>query len=139
MRKVEFTEDFATKKAGEVFTCDTGLASQLVHGDKVAKYVDDEHNSASQAHLKELEDAEAARKAEAEAAEEAKAKEAADKEAEEEEAIRAQLAAEAEGVSHIVTEEDVNENPGEEIQAGEEVQIPAEAIEAEKVVKTAKK
>lgn len=39
MKKVEFTKDFATKKAGDVFTCDGQLASQLVNSDKVAKYV----------------------------------------------------------------------------------------------------
>ncbi len=38
MKSVVFTEDFATKKKGEVFKCDSQLASQLVNIDKVAKY-----------------------------------------------------------------------------------------------------
>lgn len=38
MVEVEFIEDFATKKKGEVWECDSLLASQLVHHDKVAKY-----------------------------------------------------------------------------------------------------
>ena len=38
MRKVEFTKDFATKMKGDVWECDSQLASQLVHVDKVAKY-----------------------------------------------------------------------------------------------------
>lgn len=38
MREVEFTEDFATKKKGDKWTCDSLLASHLVHVDKVAKY-----------------------------------------------------------------------------------------------------
>lgn len=40
MRKVVFTSDFATKLKGDTFECDGQLASQLVHGDKVAKYAD---------------------------------------------------------------------------------------------------
>lgn len=39
MRQVEFTKKFATKKKGDVWECDGQLASQLVHQDKVAKYV----------------------------------------------------------------------------------------------------
>lgn len=35
---VVFTEDFATKKKNEEWTCDSQLASQLVNVDKVAKY-----------------------------------------------------------------------------------------------------
>jgi len=38
MVKVEFTEDFAGKKKGDVWECDSLLASQLVRIDKVAKY-----------------------------------------------------------------------------------------------------
>jgi len=38
MREVEFLKDFATKKKGDVWECDSQLASQLVHIDKVAKY-----------------------------------------------------------------------------------------------------
>lgn len=38
MREVEFTEDFATKKKGDKWLCDSLLASHLVHVDKVAKY-----------------------------------------------------------------------------------------------------
>lgn len=40
MREIEFTKDFATKKKGDAWKCDGLLASQLVHQDKVAKYVD---------------------------------------------------------------------------------------------------
>ncbi len=39
MREIEFTKDFATKKKGDKWKCDGQLASQLVHNDKVAKYV----------------------------------------------------------------------------------------------------
>lgn len=39
MKEVEFTKDFATKKKGDKWRCDGLLASQLVHKDKVAKYV----------------------------------------------------------------------------------------------------
>ena len=39
MKEVEFTKDFATKKKGDTWKCDSLLASQLVHVDKVAKYV----------------------------------------------------------------------------------------------------
>jgi len=39
MKEVEFTEDFATKQKGDKWLCDSSLASQLVHVDKVAKYV----------------------------------------------------------------------------------------------------
>ena len=38
MAKVTFIADFATKKKGELFVCDSLLASQLVHNDKVAIY-----------------------------------------------------------------------------------------------------
>lgn len=38
MREVEFTKDFATKKKGDKWACDSMLASRLVHIDKVAKY-----------------------------------------------------------------------------------------------------
>lgn len=41
MREVIFTEDFATKKKGEVWLCDSMLAAQLVSVDKVAKYKDE--------------------------------------------------------------------------------------------------
>jgi len=40
MRKVEFIKDFATKKKGDVWECDSQLASQLVNVDKVAKYLE---------------------------------------------------------------------------------------------------
>lgn len=36
--KVIFTEDFAIKKKGDVFNCDSQLASHLVNIDKVAEY-----------------------------------------------------------------------------------------------------
>ena len=39
MKEVEFTKDFATKKKGDKTFFDSQLASQLVHVDKVAKYV----------------------------------------------------------------------------------------------------
>lgn len=38
MKEIIFTADFATKKKGDIFTCDSMLASQLVNVDKVAKY-----------------------------------------------------------------------------------------------------
>lgn len=38
MRTIIFTKDFATKKKGDEWTCDSLLASQLVRGDKVAKF-----------------------------------------------------------------------------------------------------
>lgn len=38
MKKVEFTKDFATKKKGDTWECDSMLASNLVHQLKVAKY-----------------------------------------------------------------------------------------------------
>ena len=41
MKTVIFTKDFATKKKGDEFTCDSMLASQLVRGDKVAKFKTD--------------------------------------------------------------------------------------------------
>ena len=42
MKTVVFTVDFATKKKGEVWKCDSQLASQLVNIDKVAKYYTEE-------------------------------------------------------------------------------------------------
>lgn len=42
MAKIEFIKDFATKKTGDNFECDSMLASQLVNVDKVAKYIKDE-------------------------------------------------------------------------------------------------
>ena len=39
-RTIVFTKDFATKKAGDTWTCDSMLASQLVRVDKVADYTD---------------------------------------------------------------------------------------------------
>ena len=38
MVEIEFTKNFATKKKGQKFICDSQLASQLVRVDKVAKY-----------------------------------------------------------------------------------------------------
>ena len=38
-RLVEFTKDFANKSKGDKEIYDNLVASQLVHGDKVAKYV----------------------------------------------------------------------------------------------------
>jgi len=38
MVTVVFTTDFANKKKGEVFECNSLLASQLINGDKVAEY-----------------------------------------------------------------------------------------------------
>jgi hypothetical protein len=38
MIEIEFTSDFATKKKGDKWECDSLLASHLVHVDKVAKY-----------------------------------------------------------------------------------------------------
>ena len=38
MRKVVFIADFATRKKGDVWECDSMLASQLVNVDQVAKY-----------------------------------------------------------------------------------------------------
>lgn len=41
MRKIEFIEDFANKKKGDVWEdCDDFLASDLVRVDKVAKFLD---------------------------------------------------------------------------------------------------
>jgi len=39
MKEVEFIKDFANKKKGDKLKCDSMLASQLVHQDKVAKYI----------------------------------------------------------------------------------------------------
>jgi len=41
MRTVIFTKDFANRKAGDKFPCDSMLASQLVRVDKVAVYEED--------------------------------------------------------------------------------------------------
>jgi hypothetical protein len=41
MKAIKFTKNFATKKKGEELECDSMLASQLVHRDKVAKYITD--------------------------------------------------------------------------------------------------
>lgn len=42
-KSITFTEDFATKKKGEIWAdCDYQLASQLVNVDKVAKYTETE-------------------------------------------------------------------------------------------------
>lgn len=38
MRKIEFVKDFATKAKGDVWECDSLLASRLVNVEKVAKY-----------------------------------------------------------------------------------------------------
>ncbi len=39
MKKIQFTKDFATRKKGFIWECDSMLAAQLVNIDKVAKYV----------------------------------------------------------------------------------------------------
>ena len=39
MKEIIFTADFATKKKGETWLCDSQLASHLVNVDKVAEYV----------------------------------------------------------------------------------------------------
>jgi hypothetical protein len=39
-KTIKFTKDFANKLEGDKMECDGMLASQLVHRDKVAKYVD---------------------------------------------------------------------------------------------------
>jgi len=39
MKEIVFIKDFATKKKGDKWTCDSMLASQLVNIDKVAKFV----------------------------------------------------------------------------------------------------
>lgn len=44
MIKIEFTEDFATKKKGDTFECDGMLASQLIRVDKVAKIYKEKKN-----------------------------------------------------------------------------------------------
>ena len=41
MRTIKFTEDFATKKSGESWKCDSQLASSLVNKRKVAVYDDE--------------------------------------------------------------------------------------------------
>ena len=40
MKEIIFTVDFATKKKGDKWVCDSMLANQLVHLDKVAQYAD---------------------------------------------------------------------------------------------------
>ncbi len=35
--KVQFTKDFATKKKGDIWECDSQLANRLIHKNKVAK------------------------------------------------------------------------------------------------------
>jgi len=40
MEKIVFTADFATKKKGDEWECESQLASHLVHHDQVAKYAD---------------------------------------------------------------------------------------------------
>ena len=37
MVEIKFTKDFATKKKGDVWSCDSMLASRLINVDKVAK------------------------------------------------------------------------------------------------------
>ena len=37
MKKIQFTKDFAIKKKGDVWECDSMLAHNLIHKDKVAK------------------------------------------------------------------------------------------------------
>lgn len=39
MKTVKFIKDFATKKVGDVWECDSQLASHLVNVDKVAEYL----------------------------------------------------------------------------------------------------
>jgi DNA-directed RNA polymerase subunit M/transcription elongation factor TFIIS len=55
MKEIVFTKDFATKKSGEVWKCDSQLASQLVNGDKVAKYVVEKANSKKTEEVSETE------------------------------------------------------------------------------------
>ena len=45
-KTVVFTEDFATKKQGDEYTCDSLLASRLVRLKKVAKYKKKEQKKA---------------------------------------------------------------------------------------------
>jgi hypothetical protein len=40
MRDIVFIADFANKKEGEVWLCDSQLASQLVNVEKVAEYAE---------------------------------------------------------------------------------------------------
>lgn len=42
MVEVEFIKDFATKKKGDKWVCQSTLASQLVRVDLVAKYIKEE-------------------------------------------------------------------------------------------------
>ena len=60
-REIEFTEDFATKKKGDKFTCDNALANTLVKQDKVAKYTDEKLQSALEKADKEEQAAEKSR------------------------------------------------------------------------------
>ena len=39
-KQVEFIKDFATKKKGDLYTCDSMMASHMVNVQKVAKYVE---------------------------------------------------------------------------------------------------
>lgn len=54
MRKIKFTEDFATRSKGDIWECDSLLASQLVNVDKVAIYEDvpAEHETESEPKVK---------------------------------------------------------------------------------------
>jgi hypothetical protein len=48
MTTIIFTEDFATRKKGDVWTCDGMLAAQLIGEDKVAKvYTGEEKTEAT--------------------------------------------------------------------------------------------
>jgi hypothetical protein len=48
MREVKFISDFASKKKGDVWRCDSMLASQLVNIEKVAEYNDLKKNTAKE-------------------------------------------------------------------------------------------
>ena len=37
MKKIQFIKDFATKKKGDIWECDSQLASRLIRDKKVAK------------------------------------------------------------------------------------------------------
>lgn len=52
MVEVEFTTDFADKKAGDRFKCDGQLAAQLIGGDKVAKLVTEAQEETTEAKKK---------------------------------------------------------------------------------------
>ncbi len=49
MRKIIFIKDFATKKKGDTWECDSLLASSLVHQDKVAEYFTDKQKETKKA------------------------------------------------------------------------------------------